>query len=126
MKDVLVSVKTIQFDEQRESDTIELTAEGKRHGFTVGEAAEHGFGAILLQNFMALQIEIIKADQFPVPLNHQVVIIAFIHGQQNGNIVHHKDLGAVDRVGHHVHVGHWIGEAWGWKFHLFWKTHFYL
>lgn len=29
MKDVLVSVKTIQFDEQGESDTIELTAEGK-------------------------------------------------------------------------------------------------
>lgn len=29
MKDVLVSVKTIQSDEHRENDTIELTAEGK-------------------------------------------------------------------------------------------------
>lgn len=29
MKDVLVNVKTVQFDEQGESDTIELTAEGK-------------------------------------------------------------------------------------------------
>ena len=29
MKDVLVSVKTVQIDEQGESDTIELTAEGK-------------------------------------------------------------------------------------------------
>ena len=29
MKDVLVSVKTVQIDEQGESDAIELTAEGK-------------------------------------------------------------------------------------------------
>jgi len=29
MKDVLVKVKTVQSDENRENDTIELTAEGK-------------------------------------------------------------------------------------------------